>query len=323
MKRYLSMVMGLCFFAAACVSAQQRAEPEKIKASGEHETFEWQFLPIAMARVRGLWAANGLDPEFGPAASAAMLNEQVAAGTKIGMANTAEIPLARSQGVPVKIVAGYLGETIAKIYTLNKSQMKSGKDLNGKRVGILAMNHTSFRTVSYLNAKLGIKSESVPLGSLESRMEALKAGRVDAIYSAEGAALPFVDSGELKLLVALPDIYPRPYAAVVIWATDDLIEKRPEIVKNFVKTILEATRLIKENPEQATDLYMERTKAPRNIARRVVAELNSFLTPSGRGSGKDLLGAVAGNWEFTKESGAIPATTNVNLEHVVDASFLP
>jgi ABC-type nitrate/sulfonate/bicarbonate transport system substrate-binding protein len=203
------------------------------------------------------------------------------------------------------------------------SPMKTAKELNGKKVGILSETHTSYRAVFYMNDKLGIKAEPVALGNLGNNTTALKAGTVDAIYSAEGAALTLVDSGVLKILVALPDVYPRPYTAVVVWATDDLIEQRPEIVRRFVKTILEAVGFLKEHPAQAIDLYIEKTNAPRTLASRSVTELNKFLMPSGRGSGHDLVSAVEGNWQFTKDSGAIPVGTRVNVRDAVDVRFLP
>ena len=207
------------------------------------------------------------------------LKQQVEAGVKIGLVNTAEVLLARSQGTPLKIVAGYLGETVAKIFVRADSPMKTAKELDGKKIGILSATHTSYRAVLYMNDKLGIKAEPVALGDLENNTAALKAGTVDAIYSAEGAALTLVDSGVLKILVALPDVYPRPYTAVVVWATDDLIQQRLDIVKRFVKTVLEAVGYLKEHPDQAIDLYIEKTNAPRNLAGRAVTELNKFLRP--------------------------------------------
>ena len=321
--RTLAAVIAIALL-SSCAAGQPSSLPEKLKASGEHASFEWLFLPIAVGKEQGLWARNGLDPEFVPAAaSAAQLKQQVGEGIKVGLVNTAEVLLARSQGTPVKVVAGYLGETIAKIFVRADSPMTTAKELDGKKIGILSQTHTSYRAVLYMNDKLGIRAEPVALGNLANNAAALRAGSVDAIYSAEGAALALVDSGLLKILVPLPDVYPRPYTAVVVWATDDLIEQRPELVKSFVKTVLEAVRYLKENPDQAIDLYVAKTKAPRNLAGRAVTELNKFLMPDGKGSGRDLVSAVEGNWRFTKDSGAVPAGTDVNVRQAVDIGFLP
>ncbi len=297
--------------------------PYKFKAAGEG-TFEWFFLLVDVGKAQGIWAKNGLDPEFGPVAgTSAQLKERVDSGIKIGFVNTAEVTLARANGVWVKTVAGYFGETTARIFVAAHGPIMTAKDLDGKKIGIVSTTHTSYRTVLYMNKKLAIKAEPVSLGSLSNNVAALKSGQIDAFYSAEGAALTLVDSGELRLLLPLSDIYPKPYTAVVVWTTSDLIEQNPDLVTRFVKATLETVAYIKDHPSYASDLYMKRTSAPRNVADRAVASLNQILAPSGRGSGQDLVAAVAGNWQFITESGAVPAGTEVKIEETVETRFLP
>ncbi len=48
-----------------------------------------------------------------------------------------------------------------------------------------------------------------------------------------------VDSNELRIVVVLPDSYPRPSTAGITCATDELIEPRSELVRKFMKTWLE------------------------------------------------------------------------------------
>jgi len=326
MKRcsWLIAQIGICSLAVGSAAGQQPSPTEKFKASTQHATFEWLFLPTDVGKEQGLWMRNGLDPEFVPAAaSAVQLKQQVEAGIKIGLVNTAEVLLARLQGVPVKVVAGYFGETIAKIFVRADAPIKTAQDLDGKKVGILSLTHTSYRAVLYMNHKLRIKAEPVVLGNLPNNVAASRAGTIDAFYSAEGAALTLVDSGVLKILVALADIYPRPYTAVVVWATDDLIDQKPDLLKRFVKTVLEAVTYLKEHPDHAADLYVKKTGASRDVAGRAVNELNKILMPDGRGSGQDLVAAVAGNWQFTVESGATSPGTKVNIQDAVDVRFLP
>jgi ABC-type nitrate/sulfonate/bicarbonate transport system substrate-binding protein len=132
-----------------------------------------------------------------------------------------------------------------------------------------------------------------------------------------------VDSGVVRLLLPLADIYPKPYTAVVVWATDELIERNPDLVAKFVGATLEIVQYLKGNPGYASELYVKRTNAPKDVADKAVASLNHILAPGGRGSGDDLIAAVAGNWQFITESGAVPANTSVKMEEVVDARFLP
>jgi ABC-type nitrate/sulfonate/bicarbonate transport system substrate-binding protein len=174
-----------------------------------------------------------------------------------------------------------------------------------------------------MNKKLAISAEPVPIGSLIKNVAALKSGDIDAFYSAEGAALTLVDSGELQLILALSDIYPKPYTAVVVWAADDLIDQNPDLVAKFVRATLEIVGYLKAHPSYASELYIKKTKAPKNVADKAVASLNQILSPSGRGSGRDLAAAVAGNWQFITESGAVPANTAIKTDEVVNSRFLP
>ncbi len=231
--------------------------------------------------------------------------------------------MARATGVPVRTVAGYMGETAARIFVAANGPIKASKDLDNKKIGIVAATHTSFRTVLYMNKKLAINAEPVPLESLGTNVAALQSGQIDAFYSSEGAALSLVDAGELRLLLPLASIYPKPYTAVVVWTTSDLIKQNADLVMRFVRATLETVSYLKDHPAYASELYTKRTGASRNVADRAVASLNQGLSSSGRGSGQDLFAAVAGSWQFTTESGAVPATVEVKIEDAVDSRFLP
>jgi ABC-type nitrate/sulfonate/bicarbonate transport system substrate-binding protein len=318
--------------AAACPSQAQDPPPQEavampphqFKAAAEQPNFEWFFLLVDAGNEKGFWARNGLDPTFVPAAgSSAQLKSLVDSGIRIGFVNAAEVTLARSHGLPVKIVAAYFGETTARIFAAAKGPMTTAKDLDGMKIGVISATHTSYRTVFYINQKLGINAEPVAIGSLASNVAALKAGQIDAFYSAEGAALTHIDSGDLRLVLPLADIYPKPYTAVVIWATDDLIEQNPDMVGKFVRATLEIVGYLKANPDYASELYVRRTQAAKNVADKAITSLNRILTPNGLGSGNDLVAAVSGNWRFIIESGAVPAAPVIKIEEVVDTRFLP
>jgi len=329
-KRWIFSTIVALLIGAPCPLQAQTSQTQKAAVMPSHQfkaaaegSFEWFFLLVDAGKAKGIWAKNGLDPEFVPTAGSwVQLKTLIDSGVKIGFVNAAEVTLARSNGVPVKTVAAYFGETTARIFVAANGPIKTAKDLNGKKIGIISATHTSYRTVLYINQKLGINAEPVSIGSLANNIAALKSGQIDALYSAEGVALTLIDSGELRLVLPLADIYPKPYTAVVIWAADDLIVQNPDLVGKFVKATLEIVGYLKANPGYASELYIKRTKASQNVADKAVASLNHILTAGGRGSGTDLAAAVLGNWQFIVESGAVAADTVVKIEEVVDARFL-
>jgi NitT/TauT family transport system substrate-binding protein len=325
-------VVALMTAAAAPAMAQSQpggtssgtAVPDRFKLAATHPAFEWFFLLVDAATEQGIWTKHGLDPELVPAAGPATeIKERVGSGVKLGYVSTAEVTLARSTGVPVKTIAGYVGDTLARLFVAGGSPIKSAKELDGRKVGIVAASDTSYRAVLYVNKRLSINAEPVALGSLENNIAALKSGRIDAFYSAEGGALALLDSGELRVLVPLSDVYPQPYTAVVAWASDDLIAENPDLVRRFVAATLGAVQYLKDHPAYVRDRYIARRNAPKAVADKVTDRLIHALSADGRGSGRDLVAAVAGNWKFMTESGAVPASTVVNIDDVVDARFLP
>lgn len=310
--------------AAAAWTAPAQAAQISFEAAAENPQFEWFFLIVDAGRTQGIWARNGLDPQFVAAAGSALQLEQaVRAGVKLGLVNTAEVLLARAAALPVKIVAGYFGQTTARIFVAESSAIRSAEDLDRRKIGIVATTHTSFRAVLFLNKQLGIVAEPVPLGSLQNNLAALKAGQIDAFYSAEGAAVALAKAGQARLLLPLASIYPHPYTAVVVWTTDDLIRSNRDLVRRFVRATLETVGFLKAHPSEATRLYISRTGAAPEVAGQAVDSLLQVLAPRGTGSGPDLISAVKGSWRFTIESGAVSAEQNLRIEAAVDTSFLP
>lgn len=324
MRGLLALILCGLFTASAAHSQQSAPPLERIVVAGENSSLEWFFLLIDTATEQGIWKKYGLQTDLMPAAlNAAQLKERLDAGAEVGFVNAAEVPLARLSGARVKTVAGYLGPTVAKIFVARDGAIKTPKELDGKKMGIVSATHTSARAVLYMNKALGINIQSVPLGSLDANVAALKSGQIDALYSSEGTALALVDSGVLRLLVPLSEIYPKPYTATVFWATERMIETKPDLVRRFVGASLDSIAYLKAHPEYARDLYIRRTKASAVVADKALASLMEALTPSGRGSGDDLVAAAAGNWRFMTESGAVSPDTGTKMETVVDARFLP
>jgi NitT/TauT family transport system substrate-binding protein len=299
---------------------------EKFKAGGYVGIGEQAFLVMDAGKERGIWSTNGLDPEwivkpatpFGPSE----LREQVESGARIGVGYTPDVLTIKSQGVPVKVVAGYIGLPRAtKIYVSNDSPIRSIKDLDRKKIGVTSPTAATGQVAIYLSVRSGIEPEIIPLGNVSNLVVALKLGRVDAIVVGTIAIQRLVDSRELRILAEFSDFAPKPWVQIVVWATDDLIQQNPDLVKRFVKATLESVKYLNDNPSYAADLYIKRTNAPADLANKVPSQTD--WTPNGRGSGQDLIAALKNMWQYNKDVGAIPANSSLKVEDAVDVRFLP
>jgi len=277
-------------------------------------------------KEQGIWARNGLDPEWVTISGRPIIPSDykglIENGVKMGITAGADPLITRASGVSVKIVAGYVGlNIVTKVFVRSDSQIKTLEDLDGKKIGVVASNDPFHRNLLYLSNRFGIKVEPVPLGNLTNQVVALKLGKVDGFMSGQGAALRLVDSGELRVAVQMSDVFPKPWALFVVFATDDLIENNPDVVRRFVKATLETVRYLKEYPGYAADLYIKKTNAPRDLAAKAVSQID--WQAGGRGSGQDLILAASNGWQYAKDSGVIPAEVNMKIEDAVDMKFLP
>jgi len=329
-----TVIVSAFFLSQQGGSAQQLASVPKavqgpkilqdLKILGQSTTNPGVFLVIDAGNDRGIWASNGFNPEFvvisgRSAVVAADIKDSVASGAKVGITPASEILLARSAGVPVKIVADYVGVIGINIFVKADGPIKTVKDLDGKKIG--SPGGATNRHIMFVANKFAIKPEVVVLDNTTNLVVALKLGRIDAFGSNDLSPLRLVESGELRIIARGTDYLPRPWAVHQLWATEDVIEHDPELVKSWIKATLETVKYINEHPGYASDLYIARTGASRDFADRAVAIIQ--WTPSGLGRGQDVVAVVANVWHFSKESGGIPPNVEVNLEDAVDVRFLP
>ncbi|MCL5318811.1 MAG: ABC transporter substrate-binding protein [Thaumarchaeota archaeon] len=298
---------------------------EKFKVGGYVTSSEKYFLVVDTGYEQGIWAKYGLDPEFvSYTPDVAGLNKVIASGISIGIAVTSDPILLSSSGLPVKIVAGYQGLPSCRLAVNADGPLRTMQDLDGRKIGVPSTTSAWYRHALYLSNKFGVKPEFVVDGAytnLTNQVVGLKLGRIDAVISCDGALLRLVDSGEIRLLITSAEYLNKPWTAISLFATEDLIKQNPDLVRRFVKAWLETVKYLEDNPDYAVDLYIKKTNAPRDLAEKVVSQIN--WASSGRGSGQDLVAAVANVWQFSKETGAVSGNINVKIEDVVDARFLP
>jgi len=252
----VSVTANVYFFLPRNISQGGSSNPnpaptilQKFKASGYSAIYEGTFLIIDAGKDRGVWASNGIEPDFIYTfpSDHIKLKEQVVSGIELGLYHCQEIIVARSTGVPLKVVASVIGlQTMNKLYTRSDSPLKSINDLDGKKIGTgLA---TGPREVAYMAKKFGIKPEIVPVGNDTANLVALKLGRIDAISHGFMSLLRLADSGELRIIGEWSEIFPKPWAGACVFATDDLIERNPELVRKFVRATTESVKYLKGNP---------------------------------------------------------------------------
>src|SRR5205085_6941685 len=111
----------------------------------------------------------------------------------------------------------------------------------------------------------------------------------------------------------------RPELNNAVWASDAIIERRPDVVRAFVKATLETVRYLKDAPADAARLIAKRTGMPDALARKAVEEID--WVPDGAPGG-DLAKAALNYWGVLKGTGTLAPDAALKTEDLVDTRFI-
>jgi len=269
----VAMVGGIYTYSLLTPSAQPPKVVE-LKA-GDSFPFAEQFFLVEMTgEDRGFFEDHRLAPDFVSFRGSSRLYEAVAAGqVSIGYGICGDIIAHRSLGVPIKIVAVYVLGNPWRVLVRGDSPLSSVEELDGRRVATAGVRGIDHLLGVVIEKKYGIDMEFVPLGGVPQMLAAIRSGDIDAFIQTPGPTQTLVDSGELRVLFKVEGVLPKPWPSFCVWATDDMIKSRPDVVREFVKSTLESVDYIQANPDYAVDLYIKRTNASSTIANKVVGSI--------------------------------------------------
>lgn len=146
-------------------------------------------------------------------------------------------------------------------------EIKTAKDLKGKRLsaaggGVGGFNWLWGREV-LKTAKLGVDDAQFVAGDTAGRLPGLVAGQVDGVVlHPEDTYLAQQRKPGTHVLVQLSKLLPD-YAFNAYGASDDLIAKNPELLRDVVAALIEADRTIYRDKARVIPIMMDATHKPR------------------------------------------------------------
>jgi NitT/TauT family transport system substrate-binding protein len=276
-----------------------------------HGLFEF---PVVVAMRKGFFNDEGLDvrkimiqPQIGvKALVSGDIDYFLAWGSTLRAAAT---------GVPLKVVAGMASRPLHVL--IARPEIKSGKDLKGKTLGI-----DSFAgTVDYLTRTAarhyGLEPEKdvkiIVTGPSPTRFAALKAGSIDATAIDVAFAVKAEEEG-LRRLIYLGDIIELPVSGIGV--TNEKLARDREQIKKVIRATLKGTRFMKENRPETLRMMSEYLAiSPGQSAKTYDSSIRAF-TDDGFVSDK----GVTLDLQLVRER--LKITREIPLNQVVDWSLL-
>ena len=239
-------------------------------------------MPFIIARDRGLFREEGLEPELIFIKAAQTIPAMLAGGIDLGTATGTAVAAAVS-GVDVRVVFALTDKPSFDLIAL--PSITNVQQMRGKKIGITAFGALAEILARQIFIANKIPPEQVtflPLGTSDVLYIALKAGTIDATMLQIPQTFLAQDEGFRKL-AAGADVYRAVQGGLT--TTKATISERPELVTKTIRATQRALRLIRNDRKYATEFikgpYLDLGKERERHAERVYEAALQYYLPSG------------------------------------------
>lgn len=223
-------------------------------------------LPFYVADAEGLFAAEGVQVEFVPVASAAERDQLMQAGQIDGMINDLISTLLYNRdGVQIVIVRFARTATPDfpqyRILAAAGSGLSEPSDLRGVAIGISEGTVIQYVTERLLEAEGLAPSDivTVAVPRIADRMSLLRSGELQAATLPDPLSSLALQDGAS---VVLDDSAHPEYGNSVLSFRAAVVRERPEQVRRFLAALERAIEAVNADPDRWADLLTERELVP-------------------------------------------------------------
>jgi ABC-type nitrate/sulfonate/bicarbonate transport system substrate-binding protein len=229
----------------------QATEKIRISVSGSYNMI---FLSAGVAQHKGLFKDEGLDADIvvmGAAPSIAALSNGDIDFTLL----TGSVIRAAIRGLPVRLAAGLM--TSSPHVLLAREEINSVKELGGKKVGLGAFGDATHVLARTMIAHHGLDPEKqvqfLALGSDSARFAALQQKLADVVVTSppwdfEGKKMGY------NVLARAYEYLNYPLSGVGV--NLKTIQQNRQLVKKAVRSLVKASRFIRDNREEAVKILI-------------------------------------------------------------------
>jgi ABC-type nitrate/sulfonate/bicarbonate transport system substrate-binding protein len=235
--RGIAALLGISVMFAASTRGAQTAPPDEIRV-GRAVVNAFAFAVFEVGNDAHIWDKVGLKLDIASFKGDAQLQQGMTAGSiDFGLGGGPAMGY-RAKGVPAIAVATLYGApSDMGIIIAQNSAVKSVADFKGKKIGVTTSGSLTDWLVHELSRRQGWGSDgidSVAMGSMEARVAALQSGEIAGTVQDVGVGYELESQGKGKVFNNFGNFVQK-FETHVIFASDDMIAKHPDIVKRFLK----------------------------------------------------------------------------------------
>lgn len=244
--RILLFVLSLPFGLVSCAPTKSPPPltPLTVQLSWTHQA---EFAGLYAAEQLGFFAEEGLQVSFLEGGAEVDFIAPVTDGrAQFGIAQPADVILARAQNKPVKSIAAIYRRSPIVFFARSDSGITKPTDFIGKTI---RSTRTVDLTLRAMMARVGITPDQYKTEYLPSDLSLFESGDVPVWSGFINVFVLEIQQAGFSLNIIFPDDYGIHFYGDVLITTDDLILENPDLVLRFTRAALRGWRYTVENPE--------------------------------------------------------------------------
>jgi ABC-type nitrate/sulfonate/bicarbonate transport system substrate-binding protein len=275
-----------------------------VEVGTEAKIWEQEGLEIVVTSFRG-------DAQLQQALAARSLDVGLGSGPGMGF---------RAKGATAIAVAAMYGPPANLALTLPmNTPVKSVADLKGKRIGVTTAGSLTDWLVRELSRQQGWGSDGIQvlaLGAMQARLAAIQRGELDGMVIEAATGYELEEAGKAKNFMLFGDIA-KDFYTHVIFATDDMIEKRPQLLRRLLRGWFKTVAFMRANKDFVVKSAAKTIDVKPSVAARVYDAQIAGFSPDGAWDAK----AIDVIRHSLKELGILPTVPEAKT--IYNDQFVP
>lgn len=278
MKKLLLMLFTTVFLVLLAGCGEKKEEiqvnsPKNISIQIDGAAVPY-YAPMYIAKEKGYFEEEGLNVEFYYAAAAEIVKNVATGNVQLGFPNADSVILAKSQGIPVKVINTTYQHGLGSLIFKSNSGITTPEDLKGKTVAVTSFGSPNYIQLKVMLEKVGlsindVKVEIIGTGAI---VNALVTDQVDAIMFSMLRTIELknqgIDVAEIKADEFLPS-----HGNVLI-VGDKFLKEDSQTIEKFNRALNKGIQyIIDGNSKESVELSIEKYAPSFNGREEIVTKI--------------------------------------------------